>query len=111
MSNYLGDDVAEAVDLLLADDLIRNPARILNVLLPMQHIPHGFRFRTHGIPHIDPEHDGVAARIIVEDRFSRGVRQDTAVPIVLTVDADRRKSRRESRARHDVVHSKWHLTG
>src|SRR5882672_8906862 len=38
-SDKLADDVAQAVDLLLADNLARDPIRILNVLVSMQRVP------------------------------------------------------------------------
>ena len=48
------------------------------------------------------EDQGVSARIVVEHRFGRRVRQDTAVPIQLAVDPDGGERRRQRAGRHDV---------
>jgi hypothetical protein len=105
----LADHVTQAMELLLASDMAHNAARILNVFVSMQHVPNRFRLGSRGVPHIDHEDKRVAPGIIIENRFGRGVRQNTAVPIILAINADGRKSWRQGGGRHDVFHSKGHL--
>src|SRR5258707_14307310 len=77
----------------------------------MQDVPYRFGFRPDWIPYVDAKDEGVETGIILKDRFGWTIRQDAAVPIILVVDADGRKGRRQRRACHDVLYRKWHLAG
>ena len=51
----------------------------------------------------------IASRALVEHDLDRRVRVDAAVPIVLAVDPDRRKGRRQCAGRHDMRRREIHL--
>ena len=59
------------------------------------------------IPQVHGKDQRVLARIVVEDRFGRRVREDAAVPIEFAVDAHRRKGRRQRARRHDVLDAEF----
>jgi hypothetical protein len=77
------DDMTQAMDLLLSGDLGRDPAGILDVLMPVEHFRHRGGLRTRRIPEMDGEDLRILARIVVEHRFGRRVREHAAVPIQL----------------------------
>src|SRR5215471_6997663 len=53
--HQLRDDVTQLMHLALLRNVVCNPARILDVLLTVEHLPDGFRFDPHGIPHMHRE--------------------------------------------------------
>ena len=71
--------------------------------MTVEHLPDGAGLGSHGIPHVNREDEGVASRMVVENRFARRVGKNPAVPIELAVDANRRKGRRQRAGRHDVL--------
>src|SRR6516162_1421701 len=90
----LANDVAQPVDLLLPGDMAFAPARILNVLLPAEHLPDRLGLRAVRLPHVDREDQRAAPRLIVEHHLDRRVGIEPAVPIGLAIDPYCRKSRR-----------------
>ena len=52
---------------------------------------------------IDLEHQHALVAVHVEQMLERRVGEDAAVPVVLAVDIDGRKARRQGGARHDVL--------
>src|SRR5215470_9384832 len=76
-------------------DMTRDAARILNVLVAMEHLPDALRLRPHRIPHVHGEDEGAMTRVVVEDRLGRRVGENSAVPIELAIDAYGRKGRRQ----------------
>jgi hypothetical protein len=70
----LGDDVPQAVNLLLPSNVANGAARILNVFLAVQNLPDRLWFWSARIPHMDREHQRVAAGLVVEYRLHWGVR-------------------------------------
>ena len=95
--------------LALAHDVVGDAARILNVLLAVQHLPDGLRLLAHRVPQMHGEDQRVAARVVVEDALGRRVGEDAAVPIELAVDAHGRERRRQRARRHDVAGVELHL--
>src|SRR5216683_7830999 len=77
----LADDVTQTMCLLLTGYVARDAARILYVLLPIEHFSHCGRLGTRRIPHMDCEDQRALARIVVEHRLGRRVRQNASVPI------------------------------
>lgn len=62
-----------------------------------------FGLRPARVPDLHRENDRALSRIVVKDHFDRGVRINAAVPVRLSVDADRRKGRRNGgRAEHVI---------
>src|SRR5208282_2076870 len=98
-----GDDMPQAVNLLLPLDLADGTAAILNVFLAIENLIDGVWFGPVGIPHVDREHQRVAARIVIEYRLNRGVGNDSSVPKKLAVDSHRRKSRWQSARCHHMA--------
>ena len=95
------DHVTQPVDLRLACNMRGHAARVLNVLLAVQDLPHCLRRRPDGVPHMHGKHERVAPRIVVKDGFGRRIGKDAAVPIMLAIDAHGRKRRRErARSQH-----------
>src|SRR3954463_3733651 len=90
----LANHVAHAVDLLLTRDMAVGAARVVDVLLPSQNLPHRLGLGAGRLPDVDREDHRVAPGIVVEHRLERRVRVDPAVPIRLALDADRGGSRR-----------------
>src|SRR6267143_4319456 len=99
----LADDVAQAVDLLVASDVAVGAARVLDVLLPAEHVPDRLRLGAFRLPDVDAEDDRVATGVVVEHRFDRRVRVDAAVPVRLIVDRDRGKRGRQRAGGHHVL--------
>ncbi len=97
------DDVAHVMHLPLPRDVARDAAGVLDVLLPVEHLPDRVRLLAHRIPQMHREDQRVLARIVVEDRLGRRVGENAAVPIELAVDAHGRKRRRQRTGRHDVL--------
>src|SRR5262245_2518201 len=93
--DQLRHHVAQLVDLPLSRDMTRDTARILNVLLAVEHLPDALRLRPHRIPHVHGEDEGAMTRVVVEDRLGRRVGENSAVPIELAIDAYGRKGRRQ----------------
>ena len=93
----------------LARDVARDAARILDVLVPVEHLPDRVRLVAHRVPEMDGEDQRVLARIVVEDRLGRRVGEDAAVPVELAVDAHRRKRRRQRAGRHHVLDVDRHV--
>ena len=58
---------------------------------------------------MDREDERVAARVVVEDRLDRRVRQDPAVPVEVAVDANGRKGGRQRARGHHVADGKRHV--
>src|SRR5205807_8766550 len=87
--DQLADDMTELMNVLLTCDMAVGATRILNILLPIEHLPYRFRLRPFGVPHLHREHDRVAAWIIVEHGLDRRVGINPAVPIGIAVDTDR----------------------
>ena len=102
----LVDDMTQAMNLLLPCDLGRDPAGILHVLLPVEHFAHGSRLGAKRIPEVNGEDQRVLARVVVEHRFGRRVRQHAAVPVELAFDPHRRKGRRQRARCQDVLDRK-----
>ena len=90
--HQLRDDVTQLVHLALLRNVVCNPARILDVLLTVEHLPDRFRFGPHRIPHMHGKDQAVSARIVVEDRLGRRIGKNAAVPIKLAVDANGRNA-------------------
>ena len=86
--------MAKPVRLALAQDVARDPARILDVLGAVQNLPDGLGLLSRRVPEMYREDDRVAPGLIVEDALRRCVGEDAAVPIKLAVDAHRGKSGR-----------------
>src|SRR5262249_57638827 len=82
----LGNDMAEPVDLSLTADVSGDAARILNVLMAVEHFPDCARLWTGWIPHVHREYERVASGIILEDYFARRIGKNAAIPIELAVD-------------------------
>src|SRR5690349_3157479 len=93
----------------LTRDMGGNAARILNVLLAIEDLPDRLGLRPDRVPHVNGEDERAAARIIIEDNLGRRVRQDSAVPIEFTVDADSRKGRRQSAGCQDMLYPNFHV--
>src|SRR3989442_15702066 len=85
----LADDVAQAVDLLVARDVAVGAARVLDVLLPAEHVPDRLRLGAFWLPDVDAEDDGGATGGVVGHRFDRRGRGDAAVPVKLLVGGGR----------------------
>ena len=81
-----GDDMPQAVNLLLPSDVTDGSARILDVFLTAQNLPDCLGLGTARIPHVDREDERVAAGLVVEYGLDRRVGKNPAVPIKLTVD-------------------------
>jgi hypothetical protein len=79
--------------LLLARDVARNAARVLNVLLTVENFPDRLWHWPLRIPQVNGEDEGVAARIVVENHFSRRIGKDAAIPIEFVIDTDGWKRR------------------
>src|SRR5258707_614851 len=82
--------------LLLPNHMARNSTRILNVLVPMKHLPDRSRLGTDRIPHMRGKDQRVPARVVVKHDLGGSVRQNAPVPVELAIDTDRRKRRRQS---------------
>ncbi len=78
-------------------------ARILDFLLAHRDLGHGARQDAARAPQIDLEGERVARRTALEHPAQRCVRDQAAVPVVLALDLDRRKGRRQGAARHHVL--------
>src|ERR671936_1695380 len=85
----------QPVHLSLPGNVRGDPARILYILVPMQYFPYRFRLITHGIPHVDGEDERITSRVVFKNDLARGVGKNAAVPIKLSVDANRRKGGRQ----------------
>src|SRR5262245_46659501 len=103
--------MAKLVGLALAQDVARDPARILDVLGAIEDLPDSLRLFPGGVPEMHGEDQRVTARRIVEDALGRCIGEDAAVPIEFAIYAHRRKSRRQSPRRHDVLWRQLHLLG
>src|SRR5260370_39420673 len=90
--------------LLVSCDLACHPAGILHVLVAVEDCRHRARLGANWIPEVDGEDERVPARVVVQYHLSGGIGEDAAVPIQLAVDAHRRKCRRESTGRPDVLY-------
>src|SRR6202040_1067077 len=99
----LPDDMAKPVDLELARNVVRDPAGVLDVFLPVEHLPDRLGLRPDRIPHVNGKDQGAPAGGVVEDDLGGRVGEDPAVPIELAVDADGREGRRQCAGRHDVL--------
>src|SRR5215467_1899018 len=66
MFGQFGNDMAQTMRLSLAGDVVGDATRILNVLLPVQHLPDRAGLRSGGIPHVDREDQRIAPRVVVE---------------------------------------------
>src|SRR5262245_66337550 len=82
--------VAQPVHLALARDMAGNAAGILDVLVPVEHLPDRLGLRSHRIPHVHGEDQRVAAWIVLEDRLGRRIGENATVPVEIAVDADRK---------------------
>src|SRR3984885_4483123 len=51
-AHQLAHDMAKLVNVLLTHDVAIGAARILNILLPVNHLPDGFRLRSRRVPHL-----------------------------------------------------------
>src|SRR5262245_22911569 len=107
--DQLPDDMAQTMDLELTRDMAGNSARILNVLLPMKNLPDRLGLWSGRVPHMNCEDERAAARIVIEDHLGRRVRQDSAVPIELTVNADSRKGWRQRAGCQDMLDPNFHV--
>jgi hypothetical protein len=103
--DQLADDMAQAVDLLLARNVAVGAAGELDVLLPAHHLPDRIGCIALRVPKLHGEDQRVAARVVVEHGFDRRVGVDAAVPKELIADAHRRKRRRQRARGHDVLHA------
>src|SRR5262249_54383375 len=59
--DQLRDHVAQLVDLALSRNMARDAARILNVLLAVEHLPDALPLRPHRVPHVHGEDEGATA--------------------------------------------------
>src|SRR5829696_7242910 len=100
--------MAEAVDLLLPHDVGDGAARILDVLLAVEDLPHGFRLATFRVPDMDGEDHAAAARHVVEHRLDRRIGEDAAVPVELAVDTHGGEGRWKGAGRHDMAGAEFH---
>ena len=73
----LGDDTPQVVNLLLPPNVTDGAARILDVLVTAQDLPDRLRLGSAWIPHMDSEHERVAARVVVEYRLHWRVGKDS----------------------------------
>src|SRR6516162_193732 len=95
--------MAQLVDLSLPGDVVRYPARILYVLVPMQDLPDRLRLGSGRIPHVYGKDQRIPARIVFENDLRRGIGKDTPVPIKLALDANCRERGWQRARRHHVV--------
>src|SRR5260370_40021857 len=93
--NQLRAQVAQLVNLTLFRNMTRDAARVLDVLLSVEHLPDGLWLRSNRVPHVHRENQGVATRVVVEDCLGRRVGENSAVPIELAIDANGWKGRRQ----------------
>jgi hypothetical protein len=75
----------------------------------MYRLPHSRGLRALRIPKMHDEYQRTAARVIIEHRLHRRVRQNTAIPIELTVNADGREGRWQRAGRHDMTHIEFRV--
>jgi hypothetical protein len=86
----------------------------LNIVLAVENLPDGVRLGSVWIPHVDSEHQRVAAWVVVEYRLDRRVGDNSSVPIKFAVDAHRRKGRRQRARCHYMADRELriaHFTG
>src|ERR1700738_1719458 len=57
----LPDDLAKLVDLQLARNVVRDPAGVLDVFLPVEHLPDRLGLRPDRITHVDRKDQGAPA--------------------------------------------------
>src|SRR5262249_998895 len=93
----------------LPHDVTGNAARVLNVFLPIKDLPDCFWFRTHGVPKMHGEDQRIAPWFIVKDALRRCVRENTAVPVELSINAYCRKSWRQGAGGHDMARTQFNL--
>ena len=67
----LSDNEAQLMRLFQMRDLSGDAARILYVLLAMEHLPDRFRLRATLVPDVDRENERCVTRVILEDHFGR----------------------------------------
>src|ERR1700675_262670 len=79
----------------LPNHMARNPARILNVLVPMKDLRDRSRLGTGRVPHMRREDQRVPAWVVIKHDLGWGVRQNAPIPVELAIDADRGKRRRQ----------------
>src|SRR5271165_6558932 len=81
------------------------PAGIAYVILPLADLLEIRRELAEALEHVDLEGQTASARIVIENVLQGRVRDEPAVPVVLAVDLNGRKTRRQRTARHDVLGS------
>jgi hypothetical protein len=106
----LPDDMAKPVDLQLTGNVVRDPAGVLDVFLPVEDLPDRLGLRPDRIPHVNGKDQGAPAGGVVEDDLGGRVGEDPAVPIELAVDADSREGRRQCAGRYDVLNADLAVT-
>jgi hypothetical protein len=78
--------------------------RVGDVLLPLDHFRKRAWHRAARAEQVNlQDHQPARARIRIQHVLQRRVRKDAAVPVVLAVDMDGRKARRQRAAGHDVL--------
>src|SRR5258708_27621912 len=87
----LSDHVAKTMNLRLPHDMVRNPAGVLDFFLPVQDLPDRLGFDAGRIPHVNGEDQRTPTGGVVEDHLGGCVRENSPVPIELTIAADTRK--------------------
>ena len=104
-----GDDMPQAMNLLLPHDMAVRPACVLDILMAVQHVRDRVGIGTVGTPEMHGENQSAAAGIVIEHCFDGGVRQDAAVPIEFVVDQHRRKRGRERSGRQHMTRVERHV--
>src|SRR6516225_8372130 len=102
--------MTQSMGLLLARDVGCDPARILNILVPVEHFLNVAWRLPVRVPEVNRENKRAAAGIVVEDHLGWGVRQDSAVPVMLALDAHGRKRRWQGARGHYVFDTNWHVS-
>src|ERR1700730_3592353 len=78
-------------------------ARIADLLFPRDDVEHVAGEIALCVPEIDLEGEGVLARLGIDHPLQGWIRNEAAVPILLALDLDRRKTGRQRAAGHDVL--------
>src|SRR5438105_12928640 len=78
-------------------------ARVLDLFLTRRDLGHGVREIAGRAPEIDLKSERVLARLAFEDPVQGRVRDESAIPVMLPVNLDRRKAGRERTAGHHML--------
>src|SRR5262249_14361748 len=93
----------------LPHNVTGNAARVLDVFLPIKDLPDCFWLRTRGVPKMHGEDQRIAPWFILKNAFRRRVRENTAVPVELSVNAYCREGGRQGAGGHDMARTEFHL--